>query len=56
MPRGDDEAIVARCGPLPGFGDALLGERLLVGLFAGRRFFGELLTDEFLVAGRTFLE
>ncbi|MET4797888.1 hypothetical protein [Bradyrhizobium sp. LB11.1] len=56
MPSGDDDAIVARCEPLLAFGEALPGERLLVELFAGERFFGELLTDEFLAAGRTFLE
>ncbi|WP_027528999.1 hypothetical protein [Bradyrhizobium sp. WSM3983] len=56
MPSGDDDAIVARCEPLPVFGELLLGARLLVEIFAGKRFFGELLTDEFLVAGRAFLE
>lgn len=55
MPSGDDDAIVARCAPLLVFEDFLLGERLLVGLLAGERFF-ELLTGEFLAAGRSFLE
>ncbi|MET4387382.1 hypothetical protein ABIB73_003137 [Bradyrhizobium sp. F1.4.3] len=56
MPSGDDDEIVARREPLSCCGDALLGERLLVELFAGERFFGELLTDEFLATGRSFLE
>ena len=55
MPKGEDEAIVARCAPLLGFGDALPGERLLVGLFASTRFLGELFLGE-LLAGRSFLE
>ena len=64
MPSGEDDEIVARCGPLLGFGEALVGARLLVELFAGRlaseRFLGELFTATFvfreLLAGRTFLE
>jgi hypothetical protein len=66
MPRGDDDEMVARCELLPCFGEALPGARLLVELFAGERFLGELLTDEFffrallsgalLAAGRAFLE
>ena len=60
MPSGDDDEIVARCEPLPFFGELfvgelLFGERLLVELLTGERFFGELLASEFL-AGRTFLE
>jgi hypothetical protein len=50
MPSGDDDAIVARGEFLPCFGEALPGERLLVALFAGVRFFGELLTDEFFLS------
>jgi hypothetical protein len=64
MPSGDDEEIVARCAPLRGFGEALPGERLLVGLLvrllASARFLGELLTVAFLIAaflaGRNVLE
>ncbi len=55
MPSGDDDEIVARCEPLPFFGELLFGERLLVELLTGERFFGELLASAFL-AGRTFLE
>ncbi|KRQ05536.1 hypothetical protein ACNJX9_29165 [Bradyrhizobium sp. DASA03076] len=60
MPSGDDEEIVARCAPLLGFGEALPGGRLLVGLFASARFLGEVLTAAFLIAaflaGRNVLE
>jgi hypothetical protein len=60
MPSGDDDAIVARCAPLLCFGEALLGERLLVGLLVGllasARFLGERLTGELLAAGRNVLE
>ncbi|WP_280705457.1 hypothetical protein [Bradyrhizobium sp. BR13661] len=61
MPSGDDEEITARGLPLPGFGEDVFGERLLVGLFAGKRFLGELLTgalflSELLAAGRNILE
>jgi len=63
MPSGDDDEIVARCALLLGFGEALPGERLLVGrlarLLASARFLGELLTA-FLIAaflaGRNVLE
>jgi hypothetical protein len=60
MPSGDDDAIVARWGPLLVFGELLLSARLLVELLAGERFLGalflgELLLREFL-AGRSFLE
>jgi len=55
MPSGDDEEIVARCKLLFCFGEALPGERLLVGLFASARFLGEVLTAAFL-AGRNVLE
>ena len=41
MPSGDDDEIVARCEPLPFFGEVLLGERLLVEPLTGERFFGE---------------
>lgn len=64
MPSGDDEEIVARCALLPGFGETLVGERLLVGRFVGffasARFLGEFLTAAFLIAaflaGRNVLE
>jgi len=46
---------VARCTPLLVFGGLLLGVRLLVELFTGERFLGELLASTFL-AGRNFLE
>ena len=48
MPSGDDDEIVARCEPLPFFGE----------LFAGELFFGELFVELFveLLAGRVFLE
>ena len=49
MPSGDDDEIVARCEPLPFFGE----------LFVGELFFGEFFFDEFLaefLAGRAFLE
>jgi hypothetical protein len=55
MPSGDDDAIVARCGVLLGFGELLLSKRLLVELLAGERFLGELFFGE-LLAGRSFLE
>jgi hypothetical protein len=55
MPSGDDDAIVARCGPLLVFGELLLSKRLLVELLAGERFLGELFFGE-LLAGRSFLE
>jgi len=41
MPSGDDDEIVARCEPLLVFGELLLGERRLVELLTGERFFGE---------------
>ncbi|WP_426412547.1 hypothetical protein [Bradyrhizobium ganzhouense] len=61
MPSGDDDEIVARCEPLPCFEEVLPGERLLVGLLAGGRFFtalltGELFLSELLAAGSSFLE
>ena len=71
MPSGDDDEIAARCAPLPGFGEDLLGKRRLVGLFAGKRFLGALLSGALLAgallaaallaaallaAGRNFLE
>ena len=61
MPSGDDDEIAARCEALPGFGEDLFGERLLVGLLAGGRFLtellsGELFLSELLAAGRNVLE
>ena len=60
MPSGDDDEIVARCEPLPFFGEVVLGKLFLAELRFAEVFFAEVcFAKVFLtkvLAGRDFLE